>query len=647
VYDPTHSTLGAGGEISKADVAFYYSDCGDGMVDSPEQCDQGSGVNGTFGSCCTATCTFKPNGTACPDDGNGCTNDQCSGANASCQHPNNSNACDDALFCNGTDTCGGGSCSVHSGNPCPGPDGDGDCTESCDEAANNCAAPDMNGSACSDSLFCNGADSCSAGSCTGHAGDPCPGPDGDPNCNESCDEAGDNCLATDPNGSACSDGVFCNGADSCAAGSCDTHVGDPCPGPDNDTNCAESCNEGADNCSAVDPDGSVCRPAIGDCDLQETCSSGACAADLFVAAATPCGDPSDTVCTDPDTCDGAGTCQGHNAPLNSPCGDPGDTECSNPDACDAAGLCSPNHEPSGTTCTPDSETCTADECDGTGGCDHPPGNSGAECRAATGVCDVAEQCNGSSPICPADAKSTAECRAAAGLCDLAEVCDGSGDDCPADVSAADGTPCPDSLFCNGDETCSSGICGSGTNPCPNNCDEANDLCPATNCSAAPVVGCRTAAKALLLLINKSENTKDKLIWKWIKGQATSQAEFGDPTSTADYALCIYAGSGENLVGSVDVPASSALWSALSDKGYRYADDAASADGAAKIKLKGSAQDSAKILVKGRGGGLPEVLDTEPIETPLKVQLVNQSNAICFEANYPTASADLSKLKAKQ
>src|SRR5207244_897367 len=57
---------------------------------------------------------------------------------------------------------------------------------------------------------------------------------------------------------------------------------------------------------------------------------------------------------------------------------------------------------------------------------------GITCRAAAGVCDVAETCTGSSTTCPNDAKSTAVCRASAGICDVAESCDGVSDTCPAD-----------------------------------------------------------------------------------------------------------------------------------------------------------------------------------------------------------------------
>ena len=81
-----------------------------------------------------------------------------------------------------------------------------------------------------------------------------------------------------------------------------------------------------------------------------------------------CGDTADTVCTDPDTCDGAGSCLANDEPVTTECrsdagecdvaefcdgegscpddgfaeqgascGSAADTECSNPDSCDGAG----------------------------------------------------------------------------------------------------------------------------------------------------------------------------------------------------------------------------------------------------------------------------------------------------------------------
>ena len=133
---------------------------------------------------------------------------------------------------------------------------------------------------------------------------------------------------------------------------------------------------------------------------------------------------------------------------------------------------------SGTACTADSNPCSLDECDGAHPtCRHPPGNAGAECRAAAGPCDVAETCNGTSSTCPDDAFLSADtpCRPAAGECDLAETCPGDGPDCPDDAMEPAGTACT-----------------ADDNPCTlDECDGTNATCqhPAGNAE----VECRAAA----------------------------------------------------------------------------------------------------------------------------------------------------------
>ena len=52
------------------------------------------------------------------------------------------------------------------------------------------------------------------------------------------------------------------------------------------------------------------------------------------------------------------------------------------------------------------------------------------------------------------------------------------------------------------------------------------------------------SKGALLTIKKDANTasKDRLLWKWGKGAATAKGDFGIPTPTTDYELCIYDGN---------------------------------------------------------------------------------------------------------
>lgn len=63
-----------------------------------------------------------------------------------CEYVNNANSCDDGLFCNGADTCAAGTCSQHAGNPCTA---GVECANVCDEAADTCNV--AAGTPCTDS----------------------------------------------------------------------------------------------------------------------------------------------------------------------------------------------------------------------------------------------------------------------------------------------------------------------------------------------------------------------------------------------------------------------------------------------------------------------------------------------------------------
>src|SRR5262249_10261792 len=153
-----------------------------------------------------------------------------------------------------------------------------------------------------------------------------------------------------------------------------------------------------------------------------------------------------------------------------------------------------------------------------------------------------------------------------------------------------------------------GICDANDN-CPaaanpsqadSDTDGIGDACdPTFNCPAAATLGCATPAKSILIVKDKGMDgatAGDKLTWKWIKGSAM-QADFGDPPSTANYAFCVYDGTGA-LAIEVNIPAGGPNWSAISTKGYKYFDATFTADGTQKLLLKGSASaGKAKILLK--------------------------------------------------
>jgi len=194
-----------------------------------------------------------------------------------------------------------------------------------------------------------------------------------------------------------------------------------------------------------------------------------------------------------------------------------------------------------------------------------------------------------------------------------------------------GEQCDDGNNANGD--CCSSVCTFEVagSPCTGTslCSVAGQCDGAGSCVAAPRMGCRSAGKSILLLKNDPDDSKDKLIWKWIKGDATVQTDFGVPTGTTATALCIYAGTANSLISDPQVAGGSG-WAAISDKGYKFKDSGGAQDGIQKIIEKGGAQGKAKALVKGKGSGLPDPNLMPSLGVPVTAQLVNSANNNCFE-----------------
>ncbi len=338
-----------GGKLSS--LIALWRNCGNSTVDPNEQCDDG---NTTSGDCCSGTCQLEAGGSSCPDDGEPCTTDVCDGAGG-CGVPNTA-PCDDLVFCNGADACSGGSCGQHAGNPCPGHDVGPSCSDSCTEAGGgSCTGNDASGTGCNDGLFCTATDTCDgAGTCTG-AGNPCPGHDVGPACNDSCTEAGGgSCSAPDTDGTGCTDGLFCNGEDMCSGGACSGDAGDPCAGG---PECADACNETADNC--FEPVTTNCTSDSNLCTDDHCSGGGAC---IHPNNAAPCDD--NLFCTGAETCSG-GSCAAHSG---DPCpGADGDGDCA--ESCDEAGEACTLPDLNGSACTDgdpctSGETCTAGSCGG-------------------------------------------------------------------------------------------------------------------------------------------------------------------------------------------------------------------------------------------------------------------------------------------
>ena len=411
----------------------------------------------------------------------------------------------------------------------------------------------------------------------------------------------------------CDDGNLAAG-DCCSATCQYEPAGGPCP--DEGQACTvDHCNATGVCTHVAGNGGATCRPIAGSCDVAETCDgvSSTCPPDVVKLNTTPCRAAAG-ICDIAETCDGvAPTC-------------PSDAV-----------------QPSTMGCRAATDLCDAAEnCDGSSPLCPPDGvrSNGSECRHGVDLCDASELCNGVSKSCPPDvlAAPGTECRPAAGPCDAAEICDGVSSGCPANIILPDGTDCSDGAFCNGVEQCAAGVCAGGPAPCGGFCDESGNAC-VSGCPPQPQL-CRSAGKSLLLLRNTGSETKDKLIWKWIKGAATTLSEIGDPTASTDFALCFYAGTPPFLIagGEVALPADATRWTPQRTIGFKYKDPAASADGILKGKLTVSDVGKSKAFLKGKGGQLPDpVLPIADADLPLTVQLVNSTSTVCWESRFNSSN----------
>jgi len=149
-----------------------------------------------------------------------------------------------------------------------------------------------------------------------------------------CNAAGAGCVC---DGSPCDDGNACTVGETCQSGVCTGGAPPDC-----------SSAGGPCNTASCDPNGTE-----GNCDILTPVPEG-----------TSCGNPSDTPCDNPDTCDGAGSCQANNEPAGTNCGD-AEAQCVYQDTCNGSGSCTDNgFKPTTTACNDDNPCTLTDRCSG-------------------------------------------------------------------------------------------------------------------------------------------------------------------------------------------------------------------------------------------------------------------------------------------
>ncbi|MEK6675241.1 MAG: hypothetical protein AABZ47_06250 [Planctomycetota bacterium] len=442
-------------------ACFFDDDCIDGLFcNGDETCLNGACVKGVRpcppDQFCNETTNVCEDARPCPggtnaecNDTNVCTTDTCVAGR--CEYANNTLPCNDGLFCTATDVCSGGVCGG-TGNPCPA-------NRTCDEPNDRCVQCFVNAE-CNDNNICT-TDTCNATGLCVNANNTVP----------------------------CNDGLFCTLTDVCGNGSC-VGSGNRCPG--------QQCNETTDTC--------VDCSANADCNDNNPCTNDVCQSGTCINSpnTVPCNDG--LFCTSNDTCSG-GVCVGGANPcssnltcdetndrcvecfVNADCQESPDNICTT-DTCSAQGLCV--HTNNTVTCN-DGLFCTlTDRCTG-GACV----GSGARCSTAQFCLEDQDQCvqcrdandcedgnvcsqdvceNGSCVFPPELSGTPCGNPTDGGLCNRPDSCNGAGA-CQSNI-APEGTSCPNGLFCDGNETCRTGVCADGLDPCRSqqHCVEGTDTC---------------------------------------------------------------------------------------------------------------------------------------------------------------------------
>ena len=511
--DYAGGTLGLGldndgdGLFDANDPDCQVSICGDGALEAGEECDDG---NTDSGDCCAADCTLESDGTACGDP-----------TDTACDNP---------------DTCMLGVCVLNlefDGTACGNPTDNGcDNPDTC--AAGVCQLNlEPPGWACDDLLYCTLDETCDgAGACGGGTPNACD--DGVACTDDSCDEGTDECVST-PNDTHCPDDTqFCTGTEYCDPLANCSSTGDPC-------SATEVCDEIGNVCNVPASCGDGTLDVGEECDDGNTDPGDCCAANCTLEAdGSPCGDPSDTTCDDPDSCL-AGTCEPNLELTGTSCDDL--LYCTLDEMCDGAGACgggTPNACDDGVACTDDSCDEGTDECVSTPNDTHCP--------------DDAHFCTGTEYCDP-----LADCSSTGTPCAAGEVCDEIGDVCEPDVACA--------------------------------------AAPQSNCFGAAQAKLQYSEK----VVGKE---KAKLQWKKVTMSTTQGDFGDPVASDTAATVCIYDDQGglvEQLLVDRAGPLCDGdlCWKALGAKGWGYKDKAASAHGIFKLQYKSGDAGKGKATAQGK------------------------------------------------
>jgi hypothetical protein len=166
----------------------------------------------------------------------------------------------------------------------------------------------------------------------------------------------------------------------------------------------------------------------------------------------------------------------------------------------------------------------------------------------------------------------------------------------------------------------------------------NPSCPALGgCPATPRVGCKqptVEGKGNLTLRDRSPDTGDTAVWKWLRGEATTITEIGDALSTDSYSFCLYDASNALLAATTLPPGGTCdarpCWKDLGGLGFRYSDRTGANGLVRKLVVKAGDAGKPRVIVKTQGEDL--AFDSLPPSLPVRAQLAS-TTGVCWEGEF--------------
>jgi hypothetical protein len=147
------------------------------------------------------------------------------------------------------------------------------------------------------------------------------------------------------------------------------------------------------------------------------------------------------------------------------------------------------------------------------------------------------------------------------------------------------------------------------------------------CPPAPLPGCTAAGRATISMKRTADDPDRSIRWKWKRG-AVALADLGDPRTSTEIALCIYAG-GTRVLATGARPDPS-LWRAAGN-GFKLKGAVSRPGGVSSALLRAGEPASGSLSLSASGLELPAVV--LPLALPVETQLVAGDSGACFTAAF--------------